>query len=139
MSQIKITPLGSLGWIPARNRQTCCYCVEYKDHLIIFDAGTGIVRFGEPVGAEILEKYGKVYLFLSHYHFDHVMGLHYLPPFFRDKEVHIAGPGRSLYNQSVAEILAAVTAPSFYSRSIDLFPMNIHIHDLEPGSNDIDG
>jgi len=138
-ARIRLTPLGSLGWMPARSRHTCCYCLEYKNRLIILDAGTGIARFEEEWGDATLKRYNKVIILLSHYHMDHVVGLTYLPRFFQDKQVHIAGPGRSIYGTSAMEILEELVASPFFGRALGSFPMNLQIHDMGRGTTSIDG
>jgi ribonuclease BN (tRNA processing enzyme) len=139
MSKIKVTTFGSMGWMPINNRHTCCYCLEHKDSLILLDAGTGVVRLGESRYAPLLEKYEKVYVILSHYHFDHLSGLIYLPLFLKGKEVHFAGPGKPIYNGGVKEILNKLISPPYFSQPIADFPMDVHFHDLGTGSADIAG
>ncbi len=107
--------------------------------MILLDAGTGIARFGDPALAGILEKYDKVYIILSHYHMDHVAGLIYLPHFFKGKEVHIAGPGKSLYGADVKKIVSNLTAYPYFSRYITDFPMGMVFHNLRVGKKKIDG
>jgi ribonuclease BN (tRNA processing enzyme) len=136
---MKITPFGSMGWIPIQNRHTCCYCLEYNDCLILLDAGTGIARFSDPIQAALLQKYDKVYVLLSHYHLDHAAGLIFLPYFFKEKEVHFAGPGKTIYGKGVKEILTLLTSPPYFARPIANFPMAVHFHDLGIGSKVIDG
>ncbi|NIM17074.1 MAG: MBL fold metallo-hydrolase [Candidatus Aminicenantes bacterium] len=135
---VKLATLGSMGWIPTRNRHTCCYCLEYGNKLIILDAGTGIARFDEPWAQKILQHYHKAYVILSHYHLDHAAGLIYLPHFFKDKEVHIAGPGQSIYGQRVTDILSRLIAPPYFGRPLLDFPMNLTLHELVIGANIID-
>jgi ribonuclease BN (tRNA processing enzyme) len=136
---MKITPFGSMGWIPIRNRHTCCYCLETGDCLILLDAGTGIARFSEPMQAALLRKYDKVFVILSHYHLDHVAGLIFLPHFLKGKEVHFAGPGKTIYRTGVKEILTQLTSPPYFARPIANFPMAVHFHDLGIGSMAVDG
>jgi len=128
-----------MGWIPTGDRHTCCYCLEYDNTLIIFDAGTGIARFDEPWGREVLKHYDKILLLLSHYHMDHVAGLIYLPFFFKDKAVHIAGPGKSIYGSSVKDILSGLITPPYFGRPLPDFPMDLEFHDLGTGSAAIEG
>ena len=128
-----------MGWIPVRGCHTCCYGLEYKETLIVFDAGTGMARFDEPRGQEILNRYDKILLLLSHYHLDHVAGLIYIPHFFKDKEVHIAGPGESLYGRSAKHILINLITPPYFGRPLLEFPMKLIFHDLGVGSIKIAG
>jgi ribonuclease BN (tRNA processing enzyme) len=139
MKSMKLTTMGSMGWIPVRGRHTCCYCLEYRETLIVFDAGTGIARFDEPWGKEILNRYDKILLLLSHYHLDHAAGLIYISHFFKDKEVHIAGPGKSIYGKSAKDILSGLITPPYFGRPLLEFPMKLAIHDLGVGSSKIAG
>ena len=132
-----ITPLGSLGWIPTGNNHTCCYCLEIDGRLVILDAGTGIARFGGPVGRAILKRYDTITLLLSHYHLDHISGLIYLPAFFKGKTLHIAGPGGPLYPGGTEAILNRVIQAPYFAKTLDAYPMDLHIHDLKEGSNTI--
>jgi len=131
--------MGSMGWIPVRGCHTCCYCLEYRETLIVFDAGTGMARFDESWGKEILNRYDKVLLLLSHYHLDHAVGLIYISHFFKDKEVHIAGPGVSIYGKSAKHILTGLIKPPYFGRPLLEFPMKLTCHDLGVGSSKIAG
>ena len=68
---------------------TACAEIEGRDGtIVILDAGTGIRRVGdtyrEPRRLDIL---------LTHLHMDHIQGLGFFGPFFRDDfEVHVWGP-----------------------------------------------
>lgn len=136
---IRITTLGSMGWIPVRRRQTCCYAMEYRDRLIVLDAGTGLARFMEPRGQAVLNRYDTIYLLLSHFHLDHIAGLIYLPAIFREKTVHIAAPGQPVYPCSGKDSLAMLIRPPYFSRPLDDFPLSLHFRDLQIGMNDLDG
>lgn len=63
---------------------SACVQVEAGGHLIIFDAGTGL----RILGLDLLDKgfgqgEGEGHLFLSHTHWDHIMGLPFFVPFYR--------------------------------------------------------
>lgn len=70
---MKITFLGTNGWYSYQNFETSCVFVETKSYNLIFDLGSGIKNLNKI-------KYIKkpTYLFLSHLHLDHVIGVHYL-------------------------------------------------------------
>ncbi len=131
-----IVPLGTMGWMPAGERQTCCYCVEYGENLLLFDAGTGIARFGEEPPASIPGKYQRVFLFLSHYHLDHVSGFFYFSRFFRGKEIHVAGPGPTMYPDGVRDTMLRLVSPPFGTTG---FFEGMIYHDLAPGKTEIGG
>ncbi|HOW90363.1 MAG TPA: MBL fold metallo-hydrolase, partial [Elusimicrobiales bacterium] len=90
-------------------RQTSCLSVETASNLFIFDAGTGIV----PLGAEIAARkryYKDIWIFLTHFHLGHVIGLSGFKPAQEPGfTLHIIGandPERSLKE---------VTQSAFYS------------------------
>ncbi len=59
---------------------TSCVLVELGDSRIVFDAGTGIRPLGEALLAQ--GKAGRVDLFLSHLHWDHIQGFPFFGPAF---------------------------------------------------------
>src|SRR4030042_6951128 len=85
-SSMKITFLGTNGWYDTDTGNTICTLIETKDYFIILDAGNGFYK---------LDKYIKsdkpVYLFLSHFHFDHIIGLHVKNKFNFKQEIKIYG------------------------------------------------
>jgi len=101
---MNIWPLGVGGWMPSYGRQTNSTLIEYKDNLILVDAGTGISNLSEY--QVILNKYEEIHLILSHYHQDHVMGLFFLPKFLKNKKLTIWGPGRDFYPEGCERIIS---------------------------------
>jgi ribonuclease BN (tRNA processing enzyme) len=74
---------------------TSCVEVQVGDQRLIFDAGTGII----PLGKKLYNGAGTTsaaYVFLSHTHIDHVMGLCFFDPLLTSKaRTFILGPGAS--------------------------------------------
>ena len=126
---MKLTVLGSGGWIPTKKRQTCAYIVEIEDNLIFLDTGTGVSRLDDY--ARIFDKYSTINIIYSHYHLDHVIGLIYLPNWIRDHRVRIWGPGASFYGESCQEILSSMISSPFFSLPINKFSDDIEIHDYD--------
>lgn len=124
---MKIHILGSAGWIPGDN-ETSCIMVENKGTLFILDAGTGLSNLRKY--RAVLEKYDTVYLLLSHYHLDHMIGLIYIDPFIREKKFRVYGPGRMAYPETTEEYLHAFLRKEFFSRSIDTFSRDVQIRDF---------
>jgi ribonuclease BN (tRNA processing enzyme) len=90
---------GSYPTANASNRRfggnTSCIEVRAGRHRLIFDAGTGII----PLGKELCRSASPpeaAYIFLSHTHIDHVMGLCFFEPLLTPKtRTFILGPGDS--------------------------------------------
>ena len=71
---MKIYFLGTNGWYDTAVGSTPCFLIDTKDKYIILDAGFGLHKV-----AGLLKEDKPVYLFLSHFHMDHICGLHVLP------------------------------------------------------------
>ena len=110
---------GARGSLPRQDETQRVYggntvCVEVLhpgEQTVILDAGTGIANLGDR-----LLKDGKpapAHLFLSHYHWDHIMGLPFFGPIYRD------GFAISLYglqsDRGCLEEMLDVTFSAFYS------------------------
>jgi len=92
--KIKITFLGTNGWYDTDTGNTLCILIETENEYVVLDAGNGIYK---------LDRYIKtdkpIYLFLSHFHLDHIIGLHILDKFKFKQGMHICykkGQGKLL-------------------------------------------
>jgi ribonuclease BN (tRNA processing enzyme) len=81
---MKITFLGTNGWYNYDNHETSCVLIEAKNFNLILDLGSGIKNLNK---INLREK--KTYLFLSHLHLDHIIGIHYLSSIKRLKDLKI--------------------------------------------------
>jgi len=74
MPKITITFLGTNGWYSTETGNTTCVLIDTDEYAIICDAGNGLRLLDQH-----LKNFDKpVYLFLSHFHMDHITGLHLL-------------------------------------------------------------
>jgi ribonuclease BN (tRNA processing enzyme) len=106
---VRLTILGSAGWMPSDDRETACYAVREDDRLLILDAGTGIRRLvTEPA---LLVGVRSIDLVVSHFHLDHIVGLSYLAALDRPVTVH--GPGDWLYSRPTTELLDELLRPPY--------------------------
>ena len=71
---MKITLLGTNGWFDTPTGSTPCVLLETSEFIIIFDAGYGFTKIDQFTHGE-----RPAYLLLSHFHLDHLIGLHTLP------------------------------------------------------------
>lgn len=125
---------------------TCCLELRYDDAFLIFDAGTGI----RPLGYTLPHQ-KKIDLFLSHTHWDHILGFPFFEPIYRE-DVHITvwspeGPGRKcreLFDEVLAEeffpvhldeIQAQLQFKSIFEKKpIQIGPLILDFHTtLHPG------
>lgn len=84
---MKIHFLGTNGWYDTGTGNTVCVLAETKKRYIIFDAGSGL-----PKVDKYIKSNKPVVLLLSHYHIDHVAGLHALAKFNFQQGMDIYGP-----------------------------------------------
>lgn len=95
---LKITFLGTNGWFDSNTGNTPSVLIEHRNYYIILDAGNGISKLRNCISSD-----KPVYLFLSHFHLDHISGLHTLPLNKFSKGLYIIVPkgGTKLINQFV--------------------------------------
>jgi len=93
---VRLTLLGTQGWVPTPSRETTCYAVDDGPRLLIFDAGTGLGRLLQPPASELLARAREIHLLLTHYHLDHVCGLAYLPAIFGGRALTVHVPEAAL-------------------------------------------
>jgi len=84
---MKIVFLGTNGWYDTKTGNTVCVLAETKNEYIIFDAGGGLYKIDKYI-----KKKKPVYLLLSHFHLDHVIGLHALNKFNFKQGLDVYGP-----------------------------------------------
>lgn len=90
---------------------TSCVEVRVDDHVLIFDAGTGII----PLGNELVASGGRreLTVLLTHYHWDHISGLpFFVPAFIPGWNLQFFGPGDT--REAVAQHISdQMKAPYF--------------------------
>lgn len=70
---MKVYFLGTMGWYDTQLGNTLCVLVDTGKEYVIFDAGGGLYK-----ADRYIKEKRPVYLFLSHLHLDHIIGLHTL-------------------------------------------------------------
>jgi ribonuclease BN (tRNA processing enzyme) len=129
---MKIHFLGTNGWYTSPTGNTPCILIDSKDHYIIFDAGNGIYQIDQYIKED-----KPISLFISHFHIDHVSGLHTLSKFrFKQgMDIYIA-KGRKKdfdflvnppYTVGITENIA----------NVDNLRTKVTAHELKEGDNDI--
>lgn len=100
------------------------FCVEIVagDHLIIFDAGTGISNI------EVSDKFSQVHLFFTHYHIDHIAGLYYFS-YLQDstKTVNFYGFDN---NRSLQKMIGDIFDSAFFPVELQNFGASYTFHSM---------
>lgn len=68
---MKIIFLGTNGWFETETGNTLCVLIRSRGYDIVLDAGSGFFRLDSYIDGT-----KPVYLLLSHFHMDHITGLH---------------------------------------------------------------
>jgi ribonuclease BN (tRNA processing enzyme) len=115
---MKITFLGTNGWYDTSTGNTICILVETERYDIILDAGNGLYKTDRYISNK-----KPIYLFLSHFHLDHIIGLHILGKFNFNQGLYICGQA------GTKEILNKIIALPF-SMPLDRLGYKIELYDL---------
>jgi ribonuclease BN (tRNA processing enzyme) len=114
--------LGTNGWYDTKTGNTVCVLIETKNKYVIFDAGNGFYKIDQYV------KFDKpIHLFLSHYHLDHIIGLHALNKFNFKQGIDIFGPTglKTLFKR-------VINTP--YSMPISRLNTRVRLHEIKKGN-----
>jgi phosphoribosyl 1,2-cyclic phosphodiesterase len=134
-----LTFWGVRGSIPAPGLHTItfggntsCVSVEYREHVIIFDAGSGLRQLGLALMAREKPPITGT-LFLTHTHWDHIQGLPFFTPAYtRENRFVIYGEARPRY--PLVELMEdQIQHPFFPVEMQDLFRAQIDFRELVCG------
>ena len=73
---MKIIFLGTNGWYTSPTGNTACIFIDSKNYYVVLDAGNGIYKLDSYI-----KENKPIFLFISHFHVDHVSGFHTLAKF----------------------------------------------------------
>ncbi len=138
-NQARLTFWGCRGSIPTPGPDTVvfggntsCVSIEYGQHLLIFDAGTGLRVLGQRLASQPDPEGVQGHIFLSHAHWDHIQGLPFFVPAFR------LGAPFTIYGErkgelSLADILGAQMQTPFFPVSMEMgFQSNVQLQEVAP-------
>jgi ribonuclease BN (tRNA processing enzyme) len=84
---MKIIFLGTNGWYDTPTGNTVSVLIATREHNIVLDAGNGFTKLDK-----VLSNSNPLFLFLSHFHLDHLIGLHALFKFSFTQKLTLTGP-----------------------------------------------
>jgi len=84
---MKLTFLGTSGWYDTNLGNTLSVLLDTKQAYIIFDAGGGFYKLDGYI-----KENKPIILLLSHFHLDHIIGLHALAKFDFSQGIKVFGP-----------------------------------------------
>ncbi len=90
---------------------TSCVEIRVGEHILLCDAGTGLINFGNEILKQ--SKIKELLIILTHYHWDHICGLPYFGPAFTPNwDISIFGPGQS--EKDIEEYVSAQMKAPFF-------------------------
>ncbi len=124
---MKVIFLGTNGWYDTETGSTICVLIETDDYFIILDAGNGFYKIDWYITSTDKRL---IYLFLSHFHFDHIVGLHTLNKFD-------FGQGIRIYGQvGIKDILNAIINEP-YTIPFAKLPFKVGVYELSEGLHNV--
>lgn len=143
-SEISVTIQGCRGSYPVSGKEfvryggaTSCVVVQVEELEIILDAGSGIVNYGRDLlrRSIVTKKPIHASIFLTHLHFDHIVGLPFFAPMFHPAStLSLFGPRSSRFENLETSLDLILQSP--------YFPVSLHeMHALksfhEVGESDV--
>lgn len=135
---MKVKFWGTRGSIAVTGKEYCKYggntpCIEIitgNNSTFVFDAGTGI----RDLGIDLIKRKStnKIYLFFSHFHTDHIIGLPFFLPFYNENfDIEIFGKPY-IYN-SIEEIIDLILKPPLFSVTRNEFKATYSFNNINYG------
>jgi len=122
---MKVIFLGTNGWYDTETGNTTCILIETDDYFVILDAGNGFYKIDQYIRSK-----KPIYLFLSHFHLDHIIGLHILNKFDFDQ-------GMRIYGQVGTKDILDTIINEPYTVPIAKLPFKVEVHELSEGLHNI--
>lgn len=110
---------------------TPCIEVRCGEHVLVFDAGTGL----RPLGLELVKDKNirQVDIFITHCHLDHVVGLPFFAPLFRKGYRVRVWAGNLLPANSIERVMRGLMSSPLFPIQIEIFKAAIEFHDFRSG------
>lgn len=108
---------------------TSCVEIRTRDQIIVLDAGTGIRELGHNLMTdEFARGNGTLHLFMSHTHWDHIMGFpFFLPAFIKGNSIHIYG-----CHANLEERFRDQHDPAHFPVHLESLSANVEFHVIKP-------
>lgn len=115
--------LGTNGWYDTETGNTVCTLIDTNNYFIILDAGNGLYKIDQYI--PIASK-KPIYLFISHFHLDHIIGLHILNKFNFTQ-------GMRIYGQTGTKNSLNTIINEDYTVPFAKLPFKVDVYELSEG------
>ncbi len=113
---------------------TACLRLDAGEDLVIFDAGTGIVKLGQDLMEELnsgrsAQNLSKIHLLFSHTHIDHLFGFPYFNMIYvPHTSIHIMAP--SFLKNDIENVLDTFMDPAFFPVTMSELPCDFRYYEI---------
>jgi ribonuclease BN (tRNA processing enzyme) len=105
---------------------TTCLFIRTQSHIVIIDAGSGIIKLGKELIPDIIDHKKNtgqpmhITMLFTHTHNDHLLGLPFFAPIYMpDVHIHFIGP--ATLGVDIEQILRNTVVPQYFPVSMDEF------------------
>lgn len=113
--------------------RTSCVSLSFDGMTIVFDAGSGALELGKSLAG----KGGELWLLMTHFHKDHVLGLGDFAPARSAKfTIHVAGapePGKTLQQMLEQALQETMTQEGSVEAGFELHELAEQTYEIAPG------
>lgn len=114
---------------------TTCLLARSPEHVVIFDAGSGIIQLGKDLIPEIIKHNQDhktpfhITILFTHTHSDHLLGFPFFAPLYMPN-VHLHFIGPATLGVDFEKILTTQVEPQFYPVAMDEFRSSKSFHNI---------
>lgn len=114
---------------------TTCLLVRSAEHIVIIDAGSGLIRLGKELIPEIVrhnKETGRPFhitFLFTHTHNDHLLGFPFFAPLYMPG-VHLHFFGPATLGVDFEDIVRTLVEPQYFPVSMDEFRSNKSFHNI---------
>lgn len=129
---MKITFLGTNGWYTTPTGNTACILVDSKNYYVVLDAGNGIYKLDSYIKED-----KPIFLFISHFHLDHVSGFHTLAKFKFPQGLNVCvGKNRKKDFETLVNPPYTIGFRK-QKKNIENLAIDVWLHELSEKKNDL--
>jgi ribonuclease BN (tRNA processing enzyme) len=118
---MEVVFLGTNGWYDTDTGNTICTLINSEKCHVIMDAGNGIYK-----ASRYIRDDKPAYLFISHFHIDHIEGLHILNKFRFEQ-------GLRIYGQKGTKKVLETFVNEPFTVPLNKLPFHFELHELSEG------
>lgn len=126
---------GTRGSLPVSGKEnarfggnTIAVEVSSGGESLLFDAGSGLPLAGRAIAADRKET---THLFMSHFHYDHIIGLPFFCPLFNPNATVTLWSGNLHGQQTTRQTLQEIMRPPFFPVSPDICAARVRCNDFK--------